>query len=432
MILPIKDIIGTQWKINKLEKVEYDPCPELLVWVPKTGFTEFVNINQQSEVEGGFSIAIFCYTLHMLPFNIKPIFRPFINEKGESKGTYDELLKEIEKKTCEAVAGDVTVRGSRTQYVDFTIPYQSSEVYMLVRATHEWNQTLGTFLKPFTLRLWMVIASTCICIGLAVAILEIRVGNPKFMVPIYRKVVMVIWFPISTFFFHEGKILNKNSKVVLITWLCMIFVIVQIFTATLSSWLTIDQMRPRLPSSFENVGYQYGSYLNDYITQKYNCSDNNLVPLKSIEEFKDALSNGSVNAVFDELPYVELFLAKYGSSYMKFGPINQESGLAFAFPRESPLVQFFSRAVVNVTESDIMMQMKKKYLGFGVPDGLQPDQALPQSLDVHSFIGLFIFTGLLTIAAIISSEISIRRGNNKILPTSTDNILILQLARPTN
>ncbi|KAI3827592.1 hypothetical protein L1987_01670 [Smallanthus sonchifolius] len=126
-----------------------------------------------------------------------------------------------------------------------------------------------------------------------------------------------------------GKILNKNSKVVLITWLCMIFVIVQIFTATLSSWLTIDQMRPRLPSSFKNVGYQYGSYLNDYIPQKYNCSDNNLVPLKSIEEFKDALFNGSVNAVFDELPYVELFLAKYGSSYMKFGPINQESGLAF-------------------------------------------------------------------------------------------------------
>ncbi|KAI3725116.1 hypothetical protein L1987_64892 [Smallanthus sonchifolius] len=250
----------------------------------------------------------------MLPFNIKPIFKPFINETGESKGTYDDLLKEIENKTCEAVAGDVTVR--------------------------------------------------------AIAILEFRVNNPKFMVSIYRKVVMVIWFPISTFFFHEGQILNRNSKVVLITWLSMIFIIVQIFTATLSSWLTLDQMRPRLPLSFENVGYQYGSYLNDYITQKYNCSGNNLVPLKSIEEFKDALSSGSVNAVFDELPYVELFLAKYGSSYMKFGPINQESGLAFV--------------------------------------------------------------RILTIAAIISSEISIGREKKKIRPIQTDDLLILQLAMPTN
>lgn len=51
--------------------------------------------------------------------------------------------------------------------------------------------------------------------------------------------------------------------------------------------------------------------------------------LNSIEEFKNALSNGSVNANFDELPYIELFLAKYGSEYMKFGPIKQESGIAF-------------------------------------------------------------------------------------------------------
>ncbi|KAI3725117.1 hypothetical protein L1987_64893 [Smallanthus sonchifolius] len=136
---------------------------------------------------------------------------------------------------------------------------------------------------------------------------------------------MVIWIPISTFFFHEGKIHNKNTKVVLVMWLSMIFIVIQIFTATLSSWL----MLPRVPSSFESAGYQYGSYLNDFITSKYNCSAKNLLPLKSIEEYKNALSNGSVTAVFDELPYVELFLAKYGSNYMKFGPINQESGIAF-------------------------------------------------------------------------------------------------------
>ncbi|KAI3725111.1 hypothetical protein L1987_64886 [Smallanthus sonchifolius] len=325
----MKDIIGREWKINKRKKEEYDRCPELVVWVPKTGFTEIIKVNQQSKVEGGFSVAIFCYTLHVLPFSIQPIFKPFIDKNEESNGTYDELLMQIENKACEAVGGDVTVRASRTQYVDFTLPYQSSEVYMLVLATREWNQTLGTFLKPFTWRLWVMIVGACIYTGLAVAILEYRVGNPKFTVPVHHKVIMVIWFPISTFFFQEGKILNRNSKVVLVTWLSMIFIIVQIFTATLSSWLTLDQMRPRLPSTFEHVGYQYGSYLNDFITKKYNSSGRNLVPLKSIEEYKNALSNGSVTAVFDELPYIELFLAKYGSSYTKFGPIKQESGLAF-------------------------------------------------------------------------------------------------------
>ncbi|KAM0031267.1 putative solute-binding protein family 3/ domain of MltF [Helianthus debilis subsp. tardiflorus] len=417
------DIIGPEWKITKQEKVDY-LCPELLVWVPKTGFTELVKVNQKSQLEGGFSIAIFCYVLHVLPFNIQPIFKPFVNAKGESNGTYDDLLKQIRNQpseSCQAVVGDVTVRASRTPFYDFTIPYQGAELYMLVRATHEWNQTLWTFLKPFTWRLWIVIVGAGIYIGFAVAFLEYRVGNPKFKVPVHQKVVMIIWFPISTFFFYEGKILNKNSKVVLITWLSMIFIIVQIFTATLSSWLTIDQLRPKLPSSFENVGYQYGGYVDNYITQNYNCSGKHLMALKSIEEYKNALSNGSISAIFDELPYIDLFLAKYSSDYMKVGPLNQQSGHAFAFPHDSPLVNYFTRAVVNVTESEIMMKMKEKYFRFDVPNGSQSNQALPQSLDIHSFIGLFIFTGILTIVAIILSESSIMSTStkNKILPIST-------------
>ncbi|KAI3754592.1 hypothetical protein L1987_54379 [Smallanthus sonchifolius] len=322
-----EDIISPKWKMTKKGN---GTCPKLLVWVPKkTGFTEFVKVNNQSKVEGGFSIAIFCYELQFLPFKVQPIFKAFINDKGESNGTYDQLLQHIEGNTCEAVAGDVTIRASRTQYIDFTVPYMSSDVYMLVHAVHEWNQTLWTFLRPFTWRLWMTIVGACIYIGVAIAILEYRVGNPKFTAPIHKRIQMVIWFPISIFFFDEGRILNKNSKVVLVIWLSMIFIVVQIFTANLLSWLTLDQLRPKLPTSFENAGYPDGSFLKDFIIQNYNCSGKNLVPLRTVDEYKNVLSNGSVNVIFHELPYIELFLSKYGSDYMKFGPINQEFGNAF-------------------------------------------------------------------------------------------------------
>lgn len=134
-------------------------------------------------------------------------------------------------------------------------------------------------------------------------------------------------------------------------WLCMIFIVLQIFTATLSSWLTLNQLRPRLPSSFENVGYQGGSFIRDPIIQQYNCSGKNLRPLNSYEAFKNALSDGSVNAVFDELPYIDLFLAKYGSDeYMKFGPINQESGIAFV----SLLSSFFLTSYLTYIAREIL------------------------------------------------------------------------------
>ena len=75
---------------------------------------------------------------------------------------------------------------------------------MLVRGSYEWNQTLLTFLKPFTWRLWITVIGACIFIGASIAILEYRVGNPKFAIPLYQKLIMIVWFPISTFFFQEG------------------------------------------------------------------------------------------------------------------------------------------------------------------------------------------------------------------------------------
>ncbi|XP_076954920.1 glutamate receptor 2.9-like [Bidens hawaiensis] len=269
-VVLVQDILGAQWNLSKQGE---SPCPTLDVWVPKkTGFTEFVNISEQNEVKGGFSIAVFCYAVNLLPYNVRPIFKPFVNNTGGMNGTYDDLLLHIKGQKCQAVAGDVTIRANRAQNVSFTIPYLSAEIYMLVHAAHEWNQTLGTFLKPFKLRLWITLICSCILTGIAVALLEHRAGNPKFASPFYKQLIMIIWFPISTIFFHEGKIRNKCSKVVLVMWLCMIFIVLQIFTATLSAWLTLDQLRPRMPSNHEKIGYQGGSFIKNLIIEKYKCS----------------------------------------------------------------------------------------------------------------------------------------------------------------
>ncbi|PWA48632.1 Extracellular solute-binding protein, family 3 [Artemisia annua] len=403
---------GPTW--NRVKQGE-SPCPTLVVWVPKrTSFTEFVKVNQQNEVEDGFSIAIFCYALTLLPYNVRPIFKPFIDKKGHNYGTYDQLVQHIKGKTCEAIAGDITMRGARAEFVSFTIPYLNADVYMLVRATRDLHQTLWTFFKPFTTRLWITLVFACFSTGISLAFLEFREHNPEFASPFYRQLVMVIWFPISSFFLNEGRMRNKCSKVVLVMWLSVLFMVLQIFTATLSSWLTLHQLRPPL-SKLEHVGYPYGSFVKNFIMDKYNISATSLLPLNNAEDFKNVLSNGTVDVIFDELPYIELFLSKYGSEYTKLGPIIQAPGFAFAFSLESEILQNFSRAVLNVTESDIMTEMKKKYLGYKLLNVIsQPDQAHPQSLDVQSFTGLFVFMGIVITAAITSSEIAIRQRKNKI------------------
>lgn len=144
----------------------------------------------------------------------------------------------------------------------------------------------------------------------------------------YIKFLLLNYLLIDVLFLISGRIRNKCSKVVLVMWLSMLFIVLQIFTATLSSWLTLDQLRPPL-STVETVGYHGGSFLKDLIIQKYNLSGISVMPLDSVEEYKNALSSGDVDVIFDELPYIDIFLSKYGSEYLKFGPVKQEPGFAF-------------------------------------------------------------------------------------------------------
>ena len=95
--MAIKGVLGPNWQ--NVTKERNRTCPKLVVWVPKKpGFTEFVKVNEDFNVEGGFSIAIFCHALQILPFSIQPIFIPFVDEKGAGNGTYDDLLYNIKGK----------------------------------------------------------------------------------------------------------------------------------------------------------------------------------------------------------------------------------------------------------------------------------------------------------------------------------------------
>ncbi|KAK3007317.1 hypothetical protein RJ639_016251 [Escallonia herrerae] len=190
----------------------------------------------------------------------------------------------------------------------------------------------------------------------------------------------------------------------------------QAYTANLSSIFTVDQLQPIEPRVVQSVGYQEGSFVRDLLANEYDSN----VTLKSyttIHQYHDALMNKSVDVIYDELPYINLFLHEHGSSHMKVGPIYKRTGFGFAFPFGSPYVPEFSRAVVNVSESKKMQHLMKKYR---MHDYSSDDQAsqVPQKtppLDARSFIGLFILAGVGVIGAILASEYAIWQRRSAIV-----------------
>lgn len=124
---------------------------------------------------------------------------------------------------------------------------------------------------------------------------------------------------------------NNWGRFVLVVWLFTAYILMQSYTANLSSILTVDQLTPS-PNKPACAGYQVGSFVQEFLLS-LNFNESKLHSYSSMTEYDDALSkgckNGGVDAIFDEIPYIKLFLHKYGSKYKMVGTTYNTEGFGF-------------------------------------------------------------------------------------------------------
>ncbi|KAL8206349.1 hypothetical protein R6Q57_009900 [Mikania cordata] len=233
--------------------------------------------------------------------------------------------------------------------------------------------------------------------GATVGYLEYRSENPDFyQAPLHKSLFMIIWFPVSKFFFQE----DLHSM--------LIFMVDHKSTTTQST-----------AKKHQVVGYQNGSFIVDFVNDHAQRSGitTNPIALSGLDDYKNVLDNGTVDAIYDERPYIDIFLAKSGDAYMKVGPIAAEPGFGFAFTRGFTLLQNFSQAIIKVIEYPDMTRITETYLGIQTRLRTPSDDVyFPQSLSPMSFSLLFAFTILSIVAATIISEITrmcMRNNSNK-------------------
>ena len=133
--------------------------------------------------------------------------------------------------------------------------------------------------------------------------------------------ILIVPYPIvSTLDFF--KISGENTvstlgRVVIIIWLFVVLIINSSYTASLTSILTVQQLSSpitgidTLVTSNERIGFQVGSFAENYLTEQLNIPKSRLLALGSPEEYAIALKNRTVVAVVDEQAYIELFLSDH-------------------------------------------------------------------------------------------------------------------------
>ncbi|XP_062199751.1 glutamate receptor 2.9-like [Phragmites australis] len=377
---------------------------KLRIGVPaKYGFGGF--IRYENGKAKGFCGDVFENVIQALPYDVPIHYEEFGDGKGKSSGTYDELVYKVYLKEYDAVVGDITILANRSLYVDFTLPYTESGVRMLVPVRDQRQKTAWTFLEPLTADLWLGTGAFFVFTGFIVWFIEHRT-NWEFRGSPGNQFGSIFYFSFSTLVFaHRERIVNNLSRVAVLVWLFVVLILQQSYTASLSSILTVEQLRPAVTNLDEVIRQgSYVGYLNDSflpgLLKRLKINESKMIAFNSPEEFNDALSTGRVAVIVDEIPYLKVFLSKYCHNYTMVGPTYKFDGFGYAFPRGSPLTHEISRGILQLASSDKMAQLEQQLYGDTIcPD--KNDSQTSSSLTLHSFLGLFIITGASSMLALI-------------------------------
>ncbi|CDY50140.1 BnaC04g40290D [Brassica napus] len=326
------------------------------VWIFTDGMTNWISSTEHEVFEAA---------LKRLPYSVIHRYVTF----DTPNHSYDTLVEQVHNGMFDAAVGDITIRENRFLSVDFTLPYTESGVFMLVPMKDNENNT-WFFLQPWSLDLWVTTACFFIFIGFIVWILEHRV-NTDFRGPPHHQIGTSFWFSFSTInFAHREKVVSNLARFVVIVWCFVVLVLTQSYTANLTSFLTVQRLKPEVTTvnelikNEEIVGYQNGSFVLKFLIKK-GFQVSKLKAYNSAEECHTLLitgtSKGGIAAAFDEVAYLKVIISQYCNKYAIVEPSFKSSGFGFVFPKNSPLTDDVSRAILEVIENDEMQQIENKW-----------------------------------------------------------------------
>ncbi|XP_074379259.1 glutamate receptor 3.2-like [Apium graveolens] len=357
------------------------------------------NINA-SKIEG-YCVDVFVAATKLLPYPLPYEFILFGD--NQHNPNYNDFVAQITFNVFDAVVGDIAIVTNRTKMVDFTQPYIESGLVVVVPA-RRLNSSAWAFFQPFTLSMWLVTAVFFLIVGAVIWILEHRT-NDEFRGPPRKQLATILWFSFSTMFFaHRENTASTLGRMVLLIWFFVVFIITSSYTASLTSILTVQQLSTPI-TGIESlvlsnllIGFQIGSFAENYLRDELNVPTSRLRQLGSPEEYAAALERGHVAAVVDERPYIDLFL----SGHCKFQIVGQEftkSGWGFAFPRDSPLAVDMSTALLTLSENGELQKIHDKWLKRKFCS-LQNSEEDSDQLQLRSFWGLFLVCGVACFVAL--------------------------------
>ncbi|XP_072745109.1 glutamate receptor ionotropic, kainate 2 isoform X2 [Anoplolepis gracilipes] len=336
----------------------------------------------------GFGIDIIDRISQILGFNYTLQVESSTGAKNNRTGKWSGMLGKIINDEADLAITDLTITSQREEAVDFTNPFMNLGISILYRKPTKTPPSLFSFLSPFSSDVWSYLIGVYIIVSLLLFVIgrlcPAEWNNPYPCVEEAEELENQFTFK-NAFWFAIGAIMQQGSEIAPIgistrmmasCWWFFCLIMVSSYTANLAAFLTVETV----VSPFDNVeelakkkNIKYGAKLNgatfnffkdsDYSTYKemYNymianekdvmpeTNDLGLAKVKT-EEYAFLMESSSIEYTIER-----------ECNMTQIGGLLDEKGYGIAIKKYSPYRHHLNTALLKLSESGIITELKKKW-----------------------------------------------------------------------
>ncbi len=288
-----------------------------------------------------------------------------IDYRIEDAGSVAAMLDGLGTKYGAAV-GAITLTAEREELYDFTHPFYSTGLGIATRPQRSgWLGVTERLFSGDVLRVLFVVTALLFLFGLVIWLIE-RKKNPHFGGPAREGIGSGVWWSavtMTTVGYGDKVPVTFAGRLVSLVWMYAAVVMVSLFTAVVTSTLTVSQLESRVRGPEDLPKLAAGAVASTTSEAYMRRESIAFRAFDSVEDGMDAVASGTIDAfVFDAPVLRHLAHVKYDSVTVLPRTFERQD-YAIALPAGSPLREEINRSIARRIRETWYQDMLIRYLG---------------------------------------------------------------------
>jgi polar amino acid transport system substrate-binding protein len=284
------------------------------------------------------------------------------------------MLSEMKKNNSPLGISSVSITSEREQYIDFSHPYFNSGLDIMVRKE---STNLFSFFRSFFMALFSESVIEAIIVVLVLLVFfahcvwffERRRNSERFPRAYFRGISEALWWAavtVTTVGYGDKTPRSPIGRLMAVTWMFTGIFLISFFTATITSSLTVQQLRGNISGPEDLPGKRIGAVVGSTTEHYLNSVHAIPVTYKNLQAVFEGFENGEVDIVVYDAPLLKYYeLTKGAGNATTLDTLFEKQDYGILFPQNSKYRDPINTAILKLKENGIYSSLLKKWFEQG-------------------------------------------------------------------